>query len=1393
MKNDFCQSILHQRNLGFALHNIIPDSDGKPSDYRFIVVNEAFENMTGLKAAYITGKTVKEISSGLDKKQLKFIDCYCKIATRVGNNTFELQSETLGRWYKAHPIFPEDGYFSIVLVDVTHEHIMAKAFKELNKFSSSNIDFSRLTEFIRNISGADYAVLNKYEINGKNFTTVAVTGINKNLEKAASIVGFDFTGKKWDYDPERESKIQKQQTTFFNSISDITGKTLAKSITRILESTFSIGETVIVKTTKDNVMIGDFTLIFGKNKHLQNKSIVEAFADMAGSTLIRINAEDAIVLSREKHLQLFEQYQAINNNLTIGIALIDKNMQVLSVNKKMREWFPNNLKYDKNFCFESFSYKEHCTISNNCPVVKTLKDGKIHNAERVVTLESGEMIFHIISSPIHGKDGQIIAAIEMVEDITQRKKAQNKLKESEEKLRQITDNMNEVFWLRSADNKQITYINPAYEKVWGRTCKSLYKNPQSYIDAIYDEDKPMVYKSYEKYDKTGKFDLEYRIVKPDGEIKWIHARTFPVTDKNNNIISHTGIALDITERKGNELAIESYSKMLELLIKLSAEFINIRLANIEEVINSSLSEIGSFVGADRAYIFHLDRETWLYNNTYEWCAEGIEPQIGILQNLHLQMIPHWAEAHEKGQPLVISDVSALPCDDKLRKLLEQQSIKSMLVIPMMDNDKCVGSVGFDSVVSRHDYAEKEKNLLYVFSQMLVNIRNRKFSQELIDNQIKTQKLIAEVSTDFVSADRHNVDGKINNMLEKCGLHLNFDRTLVFRFSADEKFASNTHEWCNEGVRSVKDELQNYPMTELPWLADLLKRREMLFIPDVSELPESPDKKELIKQQVNSLIEIPLIKGERLLGYLGFEAVKGKKDINDHHKDMIKILGNILSDTLLKNETDKELVRSKELAEAANRAKSEFLANMSHEIRTPMNSILGFSEVMMNTTRDAKQKDYLKTILESGRTLLAIINDILDLSKIEAGRMEISPEPTDLRVIASEMGQLFNQKIKEKNIEFIIEFENEFPPTIVVDEIRLRQILLNLIGNAVKFTDEGYIKIEVRLLNTKNGIINFEIAVEDTGIGISKTDSERIFNSFTQQSDHITKKYGGTGLGLTISKRLCELMHGNISVKSNPGKGSRFTITFNNIKYTDETVEQEGHYLWNEENIIFKGSKILIVDDIPHNINLALTYLEGHNLKLFEAVNGEMAIESTKVWKPDLIFMDIRMPGMNGYEATEILKSNKKTASIPVIALTASTMQSEIEKLNQLFDGYLRKPVQKKSMINEMIKHLPFEKINDLPNHEVKDFDNREEPEPTIISPELKEKFMNKFFARITNQTDLMIVDDLTDLANSLGNFARKYHIVQFESKTDDLKRHIADFDFERIQQCLGSVVKMFSE
>ncbi len=397
----------------------------------------------------------------------------------------------------------------------------------------------------------------------------------------------------------------------------------------------------------------------------------------------------------------------------------------------------------------------------------------------------------------------------------------------------------------------------------------------------------------------------------------------------------------------------------------------------------------------------------------------------------------------------------------------------------------------------------------------------------------------------------------------------------------------------------------------------------------------------------------------------------------------------------RKQTEVELINAKIAAEAANRAKSEFLANMSHEIRTPMNAVIGFTELLDTLITDSTQRSYLEAIDTGGRNLLTLINDILDLSKIEAGKLEIHHEPTRVTAIFNEVQQVFRQKLADKPLEYLVDIAPDIPKYLLLDDVRVRQILLNLVGNAIKFTEQGYIKVSVSILPTPTpsrvgkGLLDLIITVEDSGIGIPESHQYTIFETFTQQDGQSTRHYGGTGLGLAITKQLVEMMHGTISLKSEVNKGSRFTIALKDVAVCAARLEPTHGQSVDVKQIVFERATILAVDDVPHNRALIAGFVQDTALDFIEAENGEQSLVCAREQHPDLILMDLRMPVMDGYEATKRIKGCEDLRHIPVIALT-STVLKEAHKKMQVhgFDGYLRKPVMRTELFQELLRFLP---------------------------------------------------------------------------------------------------------
>jgi PAS domain S-box-containing protein len=496
-------------------------------------------------------------------------------------------------------------------------------------------------------------------------------------------------------------------------------------------------------------------------------------------------------------------------------------------------------------------------------------------------------------------------------------------------------------------------------------------------------------------------------------------------------------------------------------------------------------------------------------------------------------------------------------------------------------------------------------------------------------------------------------------------------------------------------------------------------------------------------------------------------------IHDESGEPVALIG-VARDITKQKELEAVLLTATQDAEMANKAKSIFLANMSHEIRTPLNAIIGFSQLMnRESLLTDSQKEYNISIIRAGEHLLSLINDILELSKMEAGRLELNPVSVDLQSLFVDMQMIFKEPAKTKHLQFIFETDPDVPQYVIVDDNKLRRIFINLIGNAIKFTSEGGIAVRVRVDKIDEVKSNLIAEIQDSGTGIPENELGKLFKHFVQTSAGISKS-SGSGLGLALSRELAVLMGGDITLSSEVGKGSVFTFH----------VEIKKGMAGAHENIIRKrvagiekvqeNYRILVVDDKVENLQVVVNLLKMVGFETMEAVNGEEAITKFEAWNPHLILMDMRMPVMDGYEATRRIKLTEKGKLTPIVALTASSFENERRKTIALgMQGHIRKPFRESELFGTIGNILGINYIYE------------EEASVTY------EKYYasNETIAEDISKLPYKLVSQMKD-AVAVADLDLLIHLIHtIESDNPDLANHLIDlannYDYDYLKQILN--------
>jgi len=1006
-----------------------------------------------------------------------------------------------------------------------------------------------------------------------------------------------------------------------------------------------------------------------------------------------------------------------------------------------------------------------------------------HEHPAMVALKTGRTIENVIMGIMHpGKNDYawiLVSAVPQFRnnepqpfqvfasftDITAQRKSRQEIEASENKFRILVENLPGVTYICKLDDTFSTvYMSKESSSVFGHEPNDFLTDPTLFAKIIPEPDfSELMHVVEQSVRDKSKYKHVYRVITGDGTVRWIEDYGEASYFEDGMVQYLIGYAIDITDNLNLVRDLQKQNTIQELMTSLSTSFINMPIEEIDERINLAMASIGKFVDGDRVYIIEYDFNKMVANNSYEWCADGIEPQIEILQDIPVDAMPEWLEAHLNGKTVVIKDVLALAEDDYTRSILEPQGIKSMIAIPMMDGETCLAFVGIDSVRNHHSYTKYEEMLLRIFADMIVNVRRRRQTQDALTNSERRNRNILEVSPVGIGVIQ---DNKLVYVNPKGCLMLGSEsqddliNKEISHFTEPDFFKS---------IQQVFSDLKEKKKVAVP-VETKLKRLDGGTIPiefsiqlmtyneehayqivaiDISVRKQVEEQLKLLSQSIeqspvyivitdkkgniqyvnpsfvenvgfdydemigqnpriwksgvhdNSFYETMwnvVLSGEKWQGEICNKKKSGElyweKTIISPVMDELNNITNFVSvkeDVTEKKQAEKDRIAKQE-AEAKSKAKSLFLSNMSHEIRTPLNAVIGFSQLLENdSSLTPKQSEYIFNISRSSQHLLTLIEDILDYTKLEANRMSINRRTFLLSRLAEDMKLMFEYRTREKEVTLELHLSDNLPRYIHSDEAKIRQILINVIGNAVKFTDSGYVSIVFNARfeqdnNQSNPSAILEVTVSDTGPGIAEEDLNFIFEEFRQfEAGH---QKGGTGLGMPICKRLTDLLGGSLEISSQLDLGTVVKIEIP-VEVAEDFIEDDkGRESTSVLTLGGTSLKILIVDDQLENQLLLWYMLKDAGFDIKKASSGKEALDIIEKWTPDCALIDIRMPDINGLELTKALRNNPKTASIKIIAISASSYNFGSNMYEETgLDDFIVKPVIQDGLLKILEKNL----------------------------------------------------------------------------------------------------------
>lgn len=1372
------RDLISRAPFGYAYHQIVTDQEGNPCDYIFLEVNPTFERLTGLSKSDLIGKQVSEVIPAVMHDEFDWIQFYGDVALNEKEREVEQYSTALNRWYRILAYSPKKGRFATIFTDITIEK---EETYNLEGFNAVNLDLMCITDKAGTFHKINQAwnFVFGYEFedlkNIKYFDLVHPDDIEKShkevekLRKDGEVLNFvnRFLCKDGSY-KHIEWRAKKKDNLIFSAARDVSERVAADDLIKEREANFSaffeaIDDIIFICNLEGKVLYVNKSscekLMYSKDELLE-KNILEVhhneyekeihcylneiFTGNRKTCPVPLQRKDGQRIEVDTHVWIGkwngrDSLFCLSKDLTAEMESLQKFNKMFDNNPALIAVceFPSMKFLEINAAFLEKTKFSKDEVVGKTPLELNIftedsehmdfflsigKKGLIQNVELKIRTKTERILDGLFSGTLFESKGKKYFMTVMT-DITRLKEVERELARSREQYMLAVTGSNDGIWDWDLKTNKM-FISDRWKEMLGYKDSEIANSYDSFSLLMHEDDRQRVFSYLDRYLKgeITEYKIEFRMMHKDGYPRWILSKGQAFRDSEGIPYRMAGFHSDITDSKLTEDALISQTALQTILMDISSKYININFSEIDSSINESLRQLASFVGADRAYVFDYDFKRNICKNSYEWCAEGIDPQIDQLQNVPTEAIHWWVETHIKGDSLYIDDVYALEENDPVRHILEPQGIKSIITIPLMESENCIGFVGFDFVKTDRPYSDNEEILLRVFAEMLVNVKHRADLERKLIEEKSRAEIASKAKSEFLANMSHEIRTPLNGVIGFTELLKNSPLSAV-----QQQYVENANISAHSLLGIINDIL-DFSKIEAGKL-DL----EMIMT-DIVELVEQSS--DIIKfQSSKKSLELLLNIDPSMPRFALVDPIRLKQ-----------ILVNLLSNAVKFTESGEIEIK------IAYQNINDKVGSFTFSVR---DTGIGISEDQRNKLFKAFSQADSSTTRKFGGTGLGLVISNLLAEKM-GSRIELESEQGTGSTFYFTLYTRFEDgdKLDANSLDGIKRV------LVVDDNDNNRMILEHTLKNwGIEFTgcDNGFSSLQM-IEKSKM----FDVAIIDYHMPyLNGLDTIRMIRE--------TLKIGPEKLPII-------LLHSSSDDIAIHEECKRLKVRFNLIKPVKS--QELLHYIRNIRNVEdteFKGnelketkqqalaenlkSTIMIVEDVELNMILARTIVKQlvPNAVILEAKNGRIGCELAEKHNISLILMDVQMPEMNGLEATERIRQMDKEKGIhtPILALSAGVVKGEKEKCFEAgMDDFLAKPIS----IDELRK--AFER-----------YLKREESTEEIITTEDDPK------SHFDRDALLSRIDNNTTILNQILDTAKG----DIQKDVDDLVISIKEKDFDKIK------------